>query len=60
MEHGASSEILPVEVKLESPNVLLLDFGYVVAVFQLLSNLLFFGTFVSPSMGKYFLLQDRI
>ena len=42
MEHGAPSEILPVEVMLESPNVHLLDFGYFVAVCQLLSNLLFF------------------
>ena len=31
MEHGAPSEILPVEVKLESPDVHLLDFGYFVA-----------------------------
>ena len=42
MEHGAPSEILPVEVMLESPNVHVLDFGYFVAVCQLLSNLFFF------------------
>ena len=41
MEHGAPSEILPVEVKFESPDVYLLDFDYFVAVCQLLSNLLF-------------------
>ena len=34
MEYGAPSEILPVEFKLESPNVHLLDFGYFVAVCQ--------------------------
>ena len=40
MEHGAPSEILPVEVKFESPDVYLLDFDYFVAACQLLSNLL--------------------
>ena len=34
MEHGAPSEILPVEVKLESPNVHLLDFGSLPATFE--------------------------
>ena len=42
MEHGASSEILPVEVKFEPPDVYLLDFDYFVTACQLLSNLLFF------------------
>ena len=42
MEHGAPSEILPVEVKLESPDVHLLDFDYFVAVYQLLSNFFVF------------------
>ena len=41
MEFGAPSEILPVEVKFESPDVYLLDFDYFVAVCQLLSNLFF-------------------
>ena len=61
MEHGTPSEILPVEVKFEPPDVYLLDFDYFVAACQLLSNLLFFfGTLVSPRKGRYFLLQDRI
>ena len=42
MEHGASSEILPVEVKFEPPDVYLLDFDYFVTTCQLLSNLLLF------------------
>ena len=42
MEHGAPSEILPVEAKFETPDVYLLDFDYFVAVCQLLSNLFVF------------------
>ena len=53
MEHGAPSEILPVEVKFESPDVYLLDFDYFVAACQLLSNLLFFGTFEGAGIFFY-------
>ena len=42
MEHGTPLKILPVEVKLESPDVHLLYFDYFVAVCQLLSNLFVF------------------
>ena len=42
MEHGASSEILPVEVMFEPPDVYLLDFDCFVTACQLLSKLLFF------------------
>ena len=50
MEHGAPSEILPVEVKFESPDVYLLDFDYFVAVCQPLSNLLLL--FLEPLLAQ--------
>ena len=54
MEHGTPSEILPVEVMLESPNVHVLGFGYFVAVCQLLSNLFFERLLAQVRAGIFF------
>ena len=54
MEYGAPSEILPVEVKFESPDVYLLDFDYFVAVCQLLLNFFLEPLLTQEGAGIFF------
>ena len=54
MEHGAPSEILPIEVKFEPPDIYLLDFDYFVTVSQLLSNLFLEPLLAQEGAGIFF------
>ena len=54
MEHGAPSEILPIEVKFEPPDIYLLDFDYFVTVCQLLSNLFLEPLLAQEGAGIFF------